>query len=50
MIIGQHDGSIGFETEIGTGTTFYFDLPEFGGEESSDESAASCLYREQQTA
>jgi len=52
MIIDQHDGSIGFETEIGTGTTFYFDLPECAGAESSDESAAtaSCLHREQRTA
>jgi len=27
-IVEQHGGSIGFETEIGKGTTFFFDLPE----------------------
>ncbi len=27
-IIDQHGGNIGFETEIGVGTTFYFELPE----------------------
>ena len=26
-IVEKHDGKIGFETELDTGTTFYFDLP-----------------------
>ncbi|MDA1099900.1 MAG: response regulator [Proteobacteria bacterium] len=26
-IVEQHGGTIGFETEVGEGTTFYFDLP-----------------------
>jgi PAS domain S-box-containing protein len=35
MIIDQHGGSIAFDTEIGTGTTFYFDLSVGRGEELS---------------
>ncbi len=27
-IVEQHGGTIGFETEVGKGTTFFFDLPE----------------------
>ena len=26
-IVQSHDGNVGFETEVGQGTTFYFDLP-----------------------
>ncbi|MDQ1327225.1 MAG: hypothetical protein QG641_505 [Candidatus Poribacteria bacterium] len=29
MLVEQMGGSIGFETEINVGTTFYFDLPEY---------------------
>ncbi len=28
MIIDRHDGKIAFDTEVGKGTTFYFDLPD----------------------
>ncbi|MBT5014298.1 MAG: hypothetical protein HON02_07590, partial [Rhodospirillaceae bacterium] len=27
MIVEQHDGTIDFETEVGTGSTFFFTLP-----------------------
>ncbi len=27
MLINKHDGSIDFETEVGIGTTFFFDIP-----------------------
>jgi signal transduction histidine kinase len=27
-IVERHGGEIGFETEMGAGTTFYFDLPQ----------------------
>lgn len=30
-IVEQHHGSIGFETETGAGTTFYFELPKLAG-------------------
>ena len=30
-IVEHHQGQIGFETEVGTGTTFYFDLPQCDG-------------------
>ncbi len=36
-IVEIHGGSIGFETELGVGTTFYFDLPEWKGTKNSDE-------------
>jgi PAS domain S-box-containing protein len=31
-IVERHDGTIGFESEPGVATTFFFDLPEWGGE------------------
>ena len=34
-IIEKHGGQIGFETETGTGTTFFFEVPESRGQETS---------------
>jgi PAS domain S-box-containing protein len=31
LIIEKHGGKIGFDTETGKGTTFYFELPKYGG-------------------
>ena len=34
-IIEQHDGTIGFETEVGKGSIFFFDLPELATQKNS---------------
>ena len=34
-IVERHGGQIGFESEPGVATTFFFELPEWGGESSS---------------
>jgi len=36
-IVELHGGNIGFDTELGVGTTFYFDLPELKGKKRSNE-------------
>jgi PAS domain S-box-containing protein len=36
-IVELHGGNIGFETELGVGTTFYFELPELKGKKRSNE-------------
>lgn len=38
-IVEQHGGRIALETETGTGTTVYFELPLHGGEEQAEASA-----------
>ena len=39
-IVERHGGRIGFETEVGRGTTFHFELPEWNGEASPNGSGA----------
>ena len=44
LIINEHAGKIAFDTKIGTGTTFYFDLPEWAvGEDYIDDPKTAAL-------
>ncbi len=44
LIIDEHAGKIAFDTEIGKGTTFYFDLPECaGGEDDAVETRTAVV-------
>ena len=44
MIIDEHAGKIAFDTEIGKGTTFYFDVPECaGGEDDAVEARTAVV-------
>lgn len=44
-IVEQHDGTIGFETETGKGSTFFFDLPEYIETQPARELAAEAATR-----
>ena len=42
-IVEQHGGNIGFNTETGVGTTFYFELPEYQQQSSVAQSPQSAI-------